>query len=452
MFANSSYDARCFLPLNAVVKWKGNSFSLIYRDKSYRYSKSMSDCYEGNRNGCAEDGHMQDTTMFSIDETVDDKQSRLGQAVDAADSIISESSLDSPAMLEEGLKRASGGASKVSSGKKRRKLLKDANAPRAPLTGYVRFLNDHRDKLRSEHPDLPFHEITKILGQQWSNLPQEQKQQYLDEAEKDKERYMGELEDYQQSERYKDFMERKRKEAAELHISDNDDELYCRPCNQHFNSYHNKREHLSGRRHLQVISEQITGKSVKEEPKGTDEQPQYSVKPQSVAAPLANTSTSQDPGNKNKLSTTGPKLTVDGNVTFPIFTPEFLAYTRSKESVLRRLRRVNTELEEQNALLNKQVDSLKTASDKLKAEITQHEEESSSLQTFIDKLRSKLIDSFSEVISSNLGEKANIENIDDCVFKIADMVAIGNLDCKDELSKRVKEIINEINHPSSVEF
>lgn len=414
----------------------------------------MNECYDGTKNEFGEDGHAQDANISSIEENGDDKHSRAAvqQTLDVADSVVSESSLDSPAMMEDGSKRSAGGSFKGSSGKKRRKLLKDANAPRAPLTGYVRFLNDHRDKVRSEHPDLPFHEITKILGQQWSNLPQEQKQQYLDEAERDKERYMGELEDYQQSERYKDFMERKRKEAAELNISDNDDELYCRPCNQHFNSYHNKREHLSGRRHLQVISEQITGRSVKEEPKGSSEQAQCPLKNQTLAAPLANTSASQETGNKNKLSTTGPKLTVDGNVTFPIFTPEFLAYTRSKESVFRRLRRVNTELEDQNAILNKQVDSLKVASDKLKSEIAQQEEESNSLQVFIEKLRSKLMDSFSEVISSNLGERANIENIDECIFKIADMVAAGNLDCKDELAKNVKEIINDMNFPSSVEL
>ena len=61
-------------------------------------------------------------------------------------------------------------------GKKRKKSAKDLNAPKAPLTGYVRFLNERREKVRGENPDLPFHEITKILGMMWSQLPQEQKQ------------------------------------------------------------------------------------------------------------------------------------------------------------------------------------------------------------------------------------------------------------------------------------
>ena len=53
-----------------------------------------------------------------------------------------------------------------------------------------------------------------------------------------------------------EVMDKKRKKVAELQAADGDDELYCRPCNQHFNSVHNKREHLSGRRHLQVITKQ----------------------------------------------------------------------------------------------------------------------------------------------------------------------------------------------------
>ena len=54
--------------------------------------------------------------------------------------------------------------------------MKDSNAPKAPLTGYVRFLNERREKVRSENPELPFHEITKILGMMWTKLPQENKQ------------------------------------------------------------------------------------------------------------------------------------------------------------------------------------------------------------------------------------------------------------------------------------
>ncbi|XP_063309395.1 SWI/SNF-related matrix-associated actin-dependent regulator of chromatin subfamily E member 1-related [Pelobates fuscus] len=86
-------------------------------------------------------------------------------------------------------------------GKKRKKIL--PNGPKAPVTGYVRFLNERREQIRGQHPDLPFPEITKMLGAEWSTLPGPEKQRYLDEAERDKQQYMKELREYQQSEAYK---------------------------------------------------------------------------------------------------------------------------------------------------------------------------------------------------------------------------------------------------------
>uniref|UniRef100_A0A8C9KPK0 SWI/SNF-related matrix-associated actin-dependent regulator of chromatin subfamily E member 1-related n=1 Tax=Panthera tigris altaica TaxID=74533 RepID=A0A8C9KPK0_PANTA len=86
-------------------------------------------------------------------------------------------------------------------GKKRKKIL--PNGPKAPVTGYVRFLNERREQIRTRHPDLPFPEITKMLGAEWSKLQPAEKQRYLDEAEREKQQYMRELRAYQQSEAYK---------------------------------------------------------------------------------------------------------------------------------------------------------------------------------------------------------------------------------------------------------
>ncbi|XP_057181562.1 SWI/SNF-related matrix-associated actin-dependent regulator of chromatin subfamily E member 1-related [Triplophysa rosa] len=85
-------------------------------------------------------------------------------------------------------------------GKKRKKVL--PNGPKAPVTGYVRFLNERREHIRALHPDLPFPEITKRLGAEWSRLAPNDKQRYLDEAERDKMQYARELREYQKSEAY----------------------------------------------------------------------------------------------------------------------------------------------------------------------------------------------------------------------------------------------------------
>ncbi|XP_074523739.1 SWI/SNF-related matrix-associated actin-dependent regulator of chromatin subfamily E member 1-related isoform X1 [Halichoeres trimaculatus] len=85
-------------------------------------------------------------------------------------------------------------------GKKRKKVL--PNGPKAPVTGYVRFLNERREHMRAQYPDLPFPEITKRLGAEWTQLALNDKQRYLDEAEREKMQYAQELKEYQQTEAF----------------------------------------------------------------------------------------------------------------------------------------------------------------------------------------------------------------------------------------------------------
>ncbi|XP_053319347.1 SWI/SNF-related matrix-associated actin-dependent regulator of chromatin subfamily E member 1-related-like [Spea bombifrons] len=100
-----------------------------------------------------------------------------------------------------GKKLEPGKKKECTTGKKRKKTV--SSGPKPPVTGYVRYSNERRKWIRSQHPDLPFSEITKMLGAEWSSLPAPEKQKYLDEAEKDKQQYMMELREYQQSEAYK---------------------------------------------------------------------------------------------------------------------------------------------------------------------------------------------------------------------------------------------------------
>lgn len=63
---------------------------------------------------------------------------------------------------------------------KKRKRTRDTNAPKQPLTGYVRFLNDRREKIRADNPTLSFSEITKLLGAEWTKLAADDKQVFVD--------------------------------------------------------------------------------------------------------------------------------------------------------------------------------------------------------------------------------------------------------------------------------
>ncbi|XP_059236568.1 uncharacterized protein LOC132004294 isoform X1 [Mustela nigripes] len=157
---------------------------------------------------------------------------------------------------------------------KKRKPARDISVPRAPVTGYVIFLNEQRSQLRAKHPDLPFTEITKMLAAQWAQLSQEKKQRYVYEADEDKQRYIRELQAYQSSQACRAFLRRQaaqeaqallgpgtpgnRLEREDLPFSplngDESNDLYCRTCRQFFSSLHNKKEHLLGKQHLQNLA------------------------------------------------------------------------------------------------------------------------------------------------------------------------------------------------------
>ncbi|KAG5895658.1 hypothetical protein JTB14_008667 [Gonioctena quinquepunctata] len=141
--------------------------------------------------------------------------------------------------------------------------------PKAPATGYTLYLNEQR-KLFKESK-LAFHEITKIIGNKWSSLTLEEKKPYLEKAEEDKKRYREELKQYRQSDAYRAYLTKKRKKRLQNNVlsesdmdatddfdEEDNEELYCRTCDQWFHNLHNKREHLLGKQHLQSVAGDIT--------------------------------------------------------------------------------------------------------------------------------------------------------------------------------------------------
>uniref|UniRef100_A0A1B6E5K8 HMG box domain-containing protein n=1 Tax=Clastoptera arizonana TaxID=38151 RepID=A0A1B6E5K8_9HEMI len=149
---------------------------------------------------------------------------------------------------------------------RKRKPESETRPPKAPSTGYVFYLNEKRKQ--PNFKNVPFHEVTKILGNEWSNLDLEEKKSYLERAEEDKKRYKEELKVYRNSEAYQAYLRRKRiksfqangTEESDIDATDeieeeDSEELYCRVCDQWFITLHNKKEHLLGRMHFQAISQ-----------------------------------------------------------------------------------------------------------------------------------------------------------------------------------------------------
>lgn len=82
---------------------------------------------------------------------------------------------------------------------RKRKKIKDANAPKHPLTGYVRYINEFREERRLKNPNLSSVEITKMLAEEWSHLSDEVKKPFLEAAEADRLRYHREVSEYKKN-------------------------------------------------------------------------------------------------------------------------------------------------------------------------------------------------------------------------------------------------------------
>jgi len=82
---------------------------------------------------------------------------------------------------------------------KKRKQIKDPNAPKRSLSAFFWFCNDERNKVKALNPEYGVVDIAKELGRKWSDVDPEIKQKYELMAEKDKARYEKEMTEYKTS-------------------------------------------------------------------------------------------------------------------------------------------------------------------------------------------------------------------------------------------------------------
>uniref|UniRef100_A0A8D0L9Y8 High mobility group protein 20A n=1 Tax=Sphenodon punctatus TaxID=8508 RepID=A0A8D0L9Y8_SPHPU len=258
-----------------------------------------------------------------------------------------------------------------SKGRKRKKPLRDSNAPKSPLTGYVRFMNERREQLRAKRPEVPFPEITRMLGNEWSKLPPEEKRHYLDEADRDKERYIRELEQYQKTEAYKVFS----RKAQDRQKS--------------------KSQRQEGVRQA-----------------ARDHEKEADVKERSV-------------------------------FDIPIFTEEFLNHSKAREAELRQLRKSNMEFEERNAALQKHVESMRTAVEKLEVDVIQERSRNTVLQQHLETLRQALASSFAGVPLPGSGETPTMDTIDSYMNRLHGII-LANPQENENLIATVREVVNRL--------
>ncbi|XP_073508889.1 high mobility group protein 20A isoform X3 [Phyllobates terribilis] len=201
-------------------------------------------------------------------------------------------------------------------GRKRKRSPRDNNAPKAPLTGYVRFMNERREQLRTERPDVPFPEITRIVGSEWSKLPADEKQ----------------------------------KEAV------------------------------------------------------LKERPLFDI---------------------------------------PIFTEEFLNHSKAREAELRQLRKSNMEFEERNAALQKHVESMRSAVQRLEAELNQEQGRNALLQQHLQNVRQTLTHCLHTVPIPGTNETPILETIDSYMSRLQSAVLTHPKE-SEALISGVREVLSQL--------
>ncbi|KAE8672418.1 FACT complex subunit SSRP1 [Hibiscus syriacus] len=74
-------------------------------------------------------------------------------------------------------------------GKKKKRKKKDPNAPKRAMSGFMFFCQVERENLKKSNPGASFTEVSRILGEKWKKLSEEEKEPYEAKAKLDRKRY-----------------------------------------------------------------------------------------------------------------------------------------------------------------------------------------------------------------------------------------------------------------------
>lgn len=96
----------------------------------------------------------------------------------------------------------------------------------------------------------------------------------------------------------------------------------------------------------------------------------------------------------------------------PIFTDKFLDHNRQLETELKKIRKLNTDYEQQNAVLEKHVENVRAGISKTNTEITEIRTENERLSSYLEILRKKLATQLRNLSIPSEPNGANIDNID----------------------------------------
>lgn len=86
-------------------------------------------------------------------------------------------------------RKSQGNDSKFSVGANGKKMRRDPNMPKKPLSAYIYFSQETREQIKRENPKMPVSQIMKEVSNKWSEMSKEEREPYEKAAREDKERY-----------------------------------------------------------------------------------------------------------------------------------------------------------------------------------------------------------------------------------------------------------------------
>lgn len=236
---------------------------------------------------------------------------------------------------------------------------------------YVRFVNDYRTKITEANPTLGPVEITKLVAENWQNLPQEQKIIYLEAASQDKRRYNDEIIKFHQ---------------------DNPENNLEKPIK-------------------------------KKKKKSADETPLAPVLP-AVVEPIASTSSNNlkkaVPLTPEKETVpTAPKTFLGIDRDISIFTDDFLEHNKLVESELKILRKNHIEMEQQNSVLERHIEQMENGCTKIEDDIITTKNKNRQMEIYLTHLRVTLASGLHSISLPGAKNGATVENIEKYMTDLA---------------------------------
>ncbi|KAI7833045.1 high mobility group box domain-containing protein, partial [Kickxella alabastrina] len=73
---------------------------------------------------------------------------------------------------------------------------RDPNMPKKPMTSYLLFSNEMRQKIREENPNASSQETVVKLGEEWSKLSSEEREKYTNKSQELRKLYAAKMVDY----------------------------------------------------------------------------------------------------------------------------------------------------------------------------------------------------------------------------------------------------------------